>query len=70
MYTIELCDDGKTAALPMFFADREDAVASARALLKSGFPVHRIVGPGFEVTAPELMKRERYPRRNGSLQQV
>jgi hypothetical protein len=66
MYTIELDQDGKTRVLAISFADCEDALVSARALLKSGFRVSRIVGSGYEIANDDVVKRARRLRRPGA----
>src|SRR5262249_6746478 len=40
---------------PMFFPDKESALASARALLRAGFSVSKITGPNFEMSHTSLM---------------
>jgi hypothetical protein len=54
MYTIEVEHHGKRVAIPIAFWDREEALANAQALRKSGFRVLRVIGPGFELKASEL----------------
>jgi hypothetical protein len=40
---------------PMFFPDKESALASARALLRAGFSVSKITGPNFEMSHTSLV---------------
>ena len=63
-YTIEYVDGPRNVAVPMFFADKENALANACALLRAGFAVSKIVGPGFEMDAAAL-KAYHQSRRNG-----
>jgi hypothetical protein len=49
MYTIEYEQDGAAALLPMWFAEKQLAIASACELLKVGFRVSKVEGPGFQM---------------------
>jgi hypothetical protein len=59
MYTIECGRDGERNAVAMSFADRQVALANARTLVKAGFRVWRIFGPGFEIQGRDLRERMR-----------
>ncbi len=54
MYTIHYERDGTLAKLPIWFGEKQAAIASACELLKSGFRVSRVDGPGFRMEAPAL----------------
>jgi hypothetical protein len=49
MYTIEYEHDGAVSVLPMWFAEKQLAIASACELLKVGFRVSKVDGPGFQM---------------------
>jgi hypothetical protein len=59
MYTIECDQAGTTSTLPVSFPDKHLAVANACELLRAGFRVIRVVGPGFEMRADALRARKR-----------
>ena len=48
-YVSEREDGAQLVASPMRFRDRDAALASARALLRAGFDVLKVVGPDFEM---------------------
>jgi hypothetical protein len=54
MYTIHYEYDGSEHRLPMVFADKHSAMDSACVLLKAGYRVSRIEGPGFSIGARAL----------------
>jgi hypothetical protein len=49
MYTIEYEHDGGASLLSMWFAEKQLAIASACELLKVGFRVSKVEGPGFQM---------------------
>ena len=49
MYTIEYERDGGPSVLAMWFADKQLAIASACELLKVGYHVSKVEGPGFHM---------------------
>lgn len=54
MYTIEYEHDGAVSVLPMWFAEKQLAIASACELLKVGFRVSKVGGPGFQMGRQSL----------------
>jgi hypothetical protein len=54
MYTIHYEYDGSEHRLPMVFTDKHSAMDNACALLKAGYRVSRIEGPGFSIGARAL----------------
>ncbi len=54
MYTIEYEHDGAVSILPMWFAEKQLAIASACELLKVGFRVSKVDGPGFHMGRQSL----------------
>lgn len=54
MYTIHYEYDGSEHRLPMVFADKHSAIDHACVLLKAGYRVLRIEGPGFSIGARAL----------------
>ena len=67
-YTIEYLDQRNNAvvALPVIFADKEEAMANAVALLRVGFSVSKVTGPSFEMNGTALTAYSR-SRRNGTV---
>ena len=53
-------------ALPVIFADKEEAIANALALLRAGFSVSKVRGPSFEMNETALTAYGR-SRRNGAV---
>jgi hypothetical protein len=66
-YTIEYLDerDGpRHVVSPMLFHYKESALASACALLRTGFSVSKITGPEFEISRTSLVYQARELRRS------
>ncbi|HZB91555.1 MAG TPA: hypothetical protein VE397_08950 [Stellaceae bacterium] len=59
MYTIECDQAGTSLTLPVSFPDKQLAVANACELVRAGFCVIRVVGPGFELRGDALRARRR-----------
>jgi hypothetical protein len=53
-YTIEYVDGPRQVVAPVFFADKESALANACALLRAGISVSKVTGPGFEMSRTAL----------------
>ncbi|HWI25663.1 MAG TPA: hypothetical protein VN668_01755 [Stellaceae bacterium] len=49
MYTIEYEHQGAAAMVPMRFVEKQLAIANACELLKLGFHVSKVEGPGFQM---------------------
>jgi hypothetical protein len=54
MYTIEYERDGDASVLAMWFADKQMAIANACELLKVGYRVCKVQGPGFQMAEQAL----------------
>jgi hypothetical protein len=54
-YIIDYLARPRQVVAPMFFPDKESALASARALLRAGFSVSKITGQNFEMSHTSLM---------------
>jgi hypothetical protein len=67
-YTIEYLDQRNNAvvAVPVIFAEKEEAIANALALLRAGFSVSKVTGPSFEMNRTALTAYGR-SRRNGAV---
>ena len=67
-YAIEHFDErrGTAVTIPVVFADWEEAVANAFALLRAGFSVSKVTGPSFEMNQTALTAYGR-SRRNGAV---
>jgi len=54
-YTIEYLDNRNAAVtMPVVFADKEEAIANALALLRAGISVSKVTGPNFEMNRTAL----------------
>ena len=67
-YTIEYLDQRNNAVVvaPVIFAEKEEAIANALALLRAGFSVSKVTGPSFEMNQTALTAYGR-SRRNGAV---
>jgi hypothetical protein len=84
MYTIYYVRDGNEHQIPMVFAEKQPAMDHACELLRLGFRVLRVQGPGFSIGAAALhdyrrattarvhgqtlLRKRRHADRNGARQ--